>query len=384
MTPANLLHYAQTPRQIEVLEAVEKHGSNTKAAKHLGIGRRTVDRIVSAVRQTAVRHGYSPEHDMTHTTPQGYAVRGVSTLYGPDGDIKAQWVKSGIDRAESLMAETISALSEEIKREKPTKPPARTIEDLANLYVITDYHIGAYAWAEETGDDWDISIAEDTLVRWFSAAITQSPNAHTAILANLGDMVHFDGLEALTPTAKNVLDSDTRFQLIVRVIIRVMRRVINMLLQKHDHVHIIMAEGNHDIASSVWLREWFRALYEEEPRITVELSPDPYYCYEHGNTSLFFHHGHLRKPAQIDTVFAAKFRDVFGRTKYSYAHMGHLHSVDVRETNLMLVEQHRTLAAPDAYASRHGWVSGRDAKVITYSKNHGEVARTVVSYDMIQ
>ena len=48
--------------------------------------------------------------------------------------------------------------------------------------------------------------------------------------------------------------------------------------------------------------------------------------------------------------------------------MGHLHSVDVKENNLMIVEQHRTLAAPDAYAARGGWISGRDAKVITYHK----------------
>ena len=64
--------------------------------------------------------------------------------------------------------------------------------------------------------------------------------------------------------------------------------------------------------------------------------------------------------------------------------MGHLHSVDVKETNLMLVEQHRTLAAPDAYASRGGWISGRDAKVITYHKDYGKVAESVISIDMLK
>ena len=63
--------------------------------------------------------------------------------------------------------------------------------------------------------------------------------------------------------------------------------------------------------------------------------------------------------------------------------MGHLHSVDVKETNLMLVEQHRTLASPDAYASKGGWISGRDAKVITYHKEYGEVARATISAKML-
>jgi hypothetical protein len=75
---------------------------------------------------------------------------------------------------------------------------------------------------------------------------------------------------------------------------------------------------------------------------------------------------------------------MFGRTKYAYAHTGHLHSIDVKENNLMIVEQHRTLAAPDAYAARGGWISGRDAKVITYHKEFGEVSRITINSDMLK
>jgi len=44
----------------------------------------------------------------------------------------------------------------------------------------------------------------------------------------------------------------------------------------------------------------------------------------------------------------------------------------------------RTLAAPDSHASRGGWISGRDAKVITYHAEHGEVGRITVSADMLK
>lgn len=131
------------------------------------------------------------------------------------------------------------------------------------------------------------------------------------------------------------------------------------------------------------LREWFSAVYENEPRITVDTTADSYYCVEHGMTSLFFHHGHKRKVENVDDVFAAKFRDVFGRTKYSYAHVGHLHSNAMLETPLMQVERHRTLAAPDAYAAKGGWVSGRDAKVITYHRQFGEFERMIISPAMV-
>ena len=183
---------------------------------------------------------------------------------------------------------------------------------------------------------------------------------------------------------KNLLDSDTRFTKIVRVVIRTVRRIVDMLLLKHKRVHLIMAEGNHDLASSVWLREMFSAMYSRERRITVDTSPDPYYCIEHGKTALFFHHGHKKKPTAVDTVFAAKFRDVFGRTKFAYAHMGHMHSVWQKESNLMIVEQHRTLAASDAYASRGGWISGREASVITYHKDFGFAGRVAITPDMLK
>jgi hypothetical protein len=323
---------------------------------------------------------------MTKTVPEGYRIKGVSTLYGDDGALKLQWVKSQVD-PEAMRAAIDAALrvmGESIPRAKPVKAPGHCVEHLLSCYVITDYHLGMLSWHEETGADWDTAIAEDLLVAWFESAIAKAEPAKRAVLAQLGDFLHWDGLDAVTPASKHLVDADTRFQKLVRVGIRALRRVIAMLLAKHDHVHLVMAEGNHDPASSIWLREWFAVLYENEPRITVDLSPDPYYCVEHGQTALFFHHGHKRKPSNVDAVFVAKFREVFGRTKFAYAHMGHMHHIDQRETNLMVVEQHRTLAAPDAYASRGGWISGRDAQVITYHVKRGEVSRARVSYDMLQ
>lgn len=336
------------------------------------------------------RHTFNwptPGLNQPDNLPDGVKLRGTSTLTDMrTGATVLQWTKTTADdeAREAAMLAGIMAMGEKLPREKPRAAPKRTLSELLNCYVVTDYHMGMLSWGEETGADWDLTIAENMLVDWFAAAIEQSPAAETAVFAQLGDFLHWDGFDAVTPASKHLLDADGRFQKLVRVAIRAIRRVVGMLLDKHDRVHLIMAEGNHDPASSVWLREWMAAIYENEPRITVDVSPDPYYCIEHGATALFFHHGHKRKPGAIDTVFAAKFREVFGRTKHNYAHMGHMHHIDIKETNLMIVEQHRTLAAPDAYASRGGWMSGRDAQVITYHKARGEVGRVRVSSDMLE
>lgn len=323
---------------------------------------------------------------MVHTVPDGYKVKGVSTLYKPDGSIAAQWVKSTADEQvqAEIMKAAIEAMADTIPRLKPVQVPKHGNAKLCNCYVITDFHMGMLSHHEETGADYDLKIAEKILIDWFSQAIAQSPDSETAVFAQLSDFLHADGLEPLTPASKHVLDVDSRFHKVVRTVIRVLRQVIDMLLAKHKRLHLVMADANHDPVSQIWLREWFAVLYENEPRITIDRSPSPYNAFEFGKVALFFHHGHKRKVANVSEVFAAQFRELFGRTKYAYAHMGHLHSVDVKENNLMIVEQHRTLAAADAYAARGGWLSGRDAQVITYHAEYGEVSRVKINSDMLK
>ena len=380
------LDYCSTPKQAEIVRAILEHGSNNKAAKALGMDRRSVDRAAQTIELQAARMGYSPEHDMVRPCPDGFAVKGVSTYYNDEGKPTGQWVKTDRDaqRQREIMIEAIKGACDDIPKAKPVKMPKPCGSKLLNTYIITDYHLGMLSWAEETGADWDTDIAEEMLVKWFSYAIKTAPKADRAVFAQLGDFLHYDSMESVTPSSGHLLDSDTRRARLVRAAIRVLRRCVNMLLENHQSVHIIMAEGNHDMDSSIWLREIFATLHEGDKRVTVDVSPDPYYCVEHGSTSLFFHHGHKRKPEQIDKVFTAKFRDVFGRTSKSYAHMGHYHHTKALESSLMTVEQHRTLAAPDAYASRGGWLSGRDAKVISYHAEHGEVFRTTINPAMLE
>lgn len=332
------------------------------------------------------RKGYSPEHGLNYPYPDGFKMGKVTIQRGKSGDIERTWERMTEDQ--ERQQEIIKAAVDEMRKDIPRAPlvpePNYYIDKLCNLYPLVDSHVGMLAWGEESGEDWDISIASKTLINWMGAAIRQAPPSHTGILCNLGDFLHFDGLDPVTPAHKHVLDADSRFTKVVRVSINLIRTMIDMLLAKHQHVHVIMAEGNHDLASSVWLREMFYEMYKDEPRLTIDRNVDPYYCYVWGDTTLFFHHGHKARMANMDTILVSKFKKEFGASSHAYAHCGHLHHLKMNETNLMVIEQHRTLAAKDSYASRGGWASGRDAKVITYSKEHGEVSRITINPNMLK
>jgi hypothetical protein len=327
-----------------------------------------------------------PEHGEKFVVPEGQYLKRVSALTNADDEIIVKWNITDKDAQAhaAAMRATVDALKEELPRIQPIPAPSTGNTNLLNQYTVTDLHFGMLAWKEETGSDWDLKIAEQLLLDWFAAAIRQSPDASTAILCQLGDLLHHDAHISVTPTHAHVLDADSRLQKMIRVVIRTMRRIIRMLLEKHEHVHIIMADANHDPAGGAWLREMFAAFYEDEPRVTVDSSASTYYVHEFGLTSLFYHHGHKRKIANVDSVLVGKFREVFGRTKFSYAHLGHLHSDELKSApTTMKVERHETLASPDAFAANGGWLSGRSAKVITYSRHFGEVGRITLTPEMV-
>lgn len=371
----------------EVIAAFYSAGSATGAARALGAKERTVRGRIASLRACGMLPAKAAyETEPAPVYPEGHHVTGVSSLVKvvdeDTGTVSLQWVKTARDAAQqdALNKEVLDALRAQVPRAPRTLDvPVMQPADLLNLYVLTDYHVGMYAWGEETGADWDTSVAESLVSRWFTHTVARAPAAHTAVLGQLGDFLHYDSLDAVTPSAKNVLDADTRAQNMVRVGLRVLRRAIELLLAHHEHVIVLLAEGNHDMMASAWLREAFTMFYADEPRVEIIDRPDPYYAVRWGATGLFFHHGHLKKPEVVDRVFARKFRDIYGAVEYAYGHLGHMHSKLVLDSALMRLEQHPTLAGADSYASRNGYLSDRAADCITYSKLYGEVSRFTVS-----
>ncbi len=348
-----------------------------------------VNGAIERLRKRAALHGYSPEHNLTHPVAPGQKLRGASSLYRRgEPEPLLTWVKSSADEdAQAAMRQAaFEAMAAELPRLAPVVGPGFVNNDLATVYTLTDSHVGAMCWHKENLDplgDWDLGIAERTLTGCFEHMIKASPDSRVGVVAQLGDFGHQDGLSPVTPTSMHVLDSDSRFPKIVETMVRILRRVIAMALEKHEHVVVLLAEGNHDISSSVWMRVMFKALYEHEPRVEVIDSVMPYYVYQHGATMLAWHHGHLKKNDQLPILFASQFPQMWGSTSKRYAHCGHRHHVEEKEHSGMTVIQHSTLAARDAYASRGGWMSERQCTAITYHAEFGQVARSTVTPEML-
>lgn len=374
------LRFCATGHQENILRLKLDGLSNKTISETVGCTTRNVEKALRRIRTNAVARGYEPEAG--RNSPQALPVAGTSTLYrkaedGSDTQV-LRWEKTSasLDAQKEHLREVVEAMAEDIKPIAPTAPPDGKVElsdDLLNLHVITDTHIGMFANDSEGGESWNSEKAEAFLARWLAVSIWRAPPARRGVLLCLGDILHTDGLMPVTPASGHVLDADLRYGDMVRMAIRTVRRGVEEMLKRYIQVDMVIVGGNHDPGGSIWLRELFILLYADEPRINVLNDQGEYAAIEHGGTALFFHHGHRKTPNKIDVTFTSMFREIYGRATNCYGHVGHRHSKVLIEGDLMSITQHDNIVPTDAYAAQSGYRSTRSAEVITYSKRFGEV-----------
>lgn len=375
-----------TPRQAEMIDALNAHKTAPAAAAALGIkSHANINDAIRAVKAKAALAGYAPEHDFNKIVPEGFKLKRHSQYYDAEGAPRGKWVIASAD--EEARAKMIDAAFTEAARNlprlAPIAAPATSRHDLCNLATFSDYHLGMLARRAESGADWNVEIAERMLVAAFEDMISRAPPAGRLILNIQGDFLHTDGLKPVTPTHGHLLDADGSYSYMVRAAIRVLRRLVDIGLMTHGFVDVVFLPGNHDLAGQVWLRHMFSALYENERRLRVIDNETPYFVIEHGVNMLGFHHGHMKKSESLPLLFAARFAEIWGRTRYRFIHVGHRHHEEIKEFSGVRVVQHATLAAPDKHASDGGWDSDRQATLITYHSRLGKVGEVVVTPEML-
>jgi len=379
--------YATSETQLKYINAIiATNGNAAQAAKTLGFAKDSLSKAIRRIKRSAAKRGYSPDHDMTHPTPDGFDVKGVSTLYGQDGEPKIQWVKTQQTKEALLklaLEETAEIFADKAMRVPKLKAPTKKLsKELLVAYPMGDPHIGMYAWAEETGTDFDLEIAETNLVEAMNRLVQCGPNAEQAIIINVGDFYHADNKFGTT-TGGTPLDTDTRWSKVLHVGVRAMRACIELALQKHQTVQVINEIGNHDEHTSQVLTLALSMAYENNPRVTFDMSPARFHYYQFGKVLLGITHGDKVKPERLGELMATDRPKEWGDTAHRYWYTGHIHNRKVYELPGCMVESFRTLAGKDAWTAGAGYRAGRDMYAVVLHKEHGEIERHRVDVSML-
>lgn len=311
---------------------------------------------------------------------------GVSRLYKTE-DGGLMWVKERPqkERFEEEAREYVEALCAEVKPLERIPAPKNVEKRRRAFYMVGDPHIGMLSWGEETGDDFDLKIAERDLCAAAEDMVARAPATDSAVLVLLGDVFHMDNTRNETFISRHKLDVDDRYIKVMRVGIRTVRHMIDAAAAKHKTVHVRIVSGNHDPHSSLTLRFTMEALYEKNPRVMVEAGPEPFWIHEFGKNLIGIHHGHeLRKPAKMAAWLAQKAPEAWGRTRYRWVWHGHVHHRYAEEHMGVEVESFRALCGPDAWHNSEGWAARREMECIVLDEEYGRDFRYSSSLERIR
>lgn len=327
--------------------------------------------------------------DVGAEVPDGYRIKGTSSLYKTDEDGRTtkvlDWVKTDVDkqRQDELSHIAVENLVKDIPARKPIQLKGNHSDELMACYPVGDHHFGMLAWRGDADEDFDLAVAEELLCGAIDHLIEASPKCDKAAIVLLGDFLHYDSMESLTPSSGHQLDADSRPAKMIDVAMRSIEYMIQRTLEHHKEVRLIIEIGNHDLYSTLWLQKSFAMAYRKEKRLVVDDSARSFHYFQHGKCLVGTHHGHKVKAMNLPLIMASDLPKEWGDTKYRYWWTGHVHHDQVKDYNGCRVESFRILPPADAYAYNLGYRTGRDMKAIILHKEFGEVARYLVNPDML-
>lgn len=374
-----------TPRQAQIIDKIIELGSATKAAEALGADMSYVCRTVKALEQRATRNGYAPGHFQSGVAP-GYQMGKVTVQRNAHGEVERTWERQSPaqERQWQAMLAHVEAAKDEIQPVTPTPAPSRCDDDLLTVYPVGDPHAGLYAWEAETGHRFDLAEFERIQCAAFDRLVESAPASAVAIYNGKGDETHADNNKNRTPRSGHELDVHGRHGEVVRAAVRVKRYQIGRLLTKHAKVIVRIDPGNHDVETALHLAMILEALYENEPRVEVVTSPNPYWYFLWGSTLIGTCHGDGAKGKDLPGVMAHDAREEWGRASYCVWFVGHVHHRDIKEYAGCTVEYVNTLAPSDRHHHGAGYRSRRTIQAVTFHKVDEEVERQTYSLSRIE
>jgi hypothetical protein len=365
-----------TPQQREAVEALEKYGSQRKAAEALGISRGGLRSRLSGAQK------YLDADPAVQSAMQEIGMQDAGVLHSgwikTDGaSLYFQMPKS--QRQPEEIAERIKDALEDVKPIPTVRGPETADSDLLTLYPLPDVHLGMYAWNEETDEDYNTDIARDRVLSGIGQCLDSSPPSKEAIIVVMGDFLHADDQTNQTPQSKHQLDVDTRHFRNMDVGISTLAASIEAALKKHQKVSVVVQPGNHDQSAYLGILFALAERYRENPRVEVQRKPGEFFVREFGKCLIASHHGDKAKAERIVMYLADRWSEMWGRTKYRFLYTGHLHHHKAQDIGGVEWQQLRAITAKDAYATAHAYSARAEMQAITYHRERGEISRVKVA-----
>lgn len=265
--------------------------------------------------------------DLNHKKVTSKNAQGEATVI-PLWQIKVQ-----LKPRQTTVVDLAAIVAKMMDEHKPDYGPLTIVHRNANSSVLAeidamDLHIGEYAWARETGSNYDQKIATDRLFKVIEdLAARIIPFKPARILLPIGnDLLHIDNLDNTTNHGTGQ-DVDTRFYMIFEETCKAVVKVIDRL-RIIAPVIVLIIPGNHDTQSCFHLGEVLKAWYRGIVDVTVDNEPRLRKYVLWGKVLLGFTHGGKDYPKldSMPLLMATEVPQMWAVTTWREWHLGHWHA----------------------------------------------------------
>lgn len=373
-----LEQYATTDRQREIARHVAANPDQSYAdvARMLGVSRGVVSKTMLRLRK---RQAQKDPKLHQQSAPEGYRLRGVSTMLDRNGQPVATWVKTA--KLPEKGTEIVTAFRDMITElDLPSlgavpAPEFDPVKGKFCVYGIGDPHVGLVTEARETGEAFDTAEAVRRMVAATAHLVSLAPPTGEALIISAGDYYEADDKSHRTRRSGHPLSADPRFHAVRQAGLAAKVQLIRLALQKHASVTVDIRIGNHDDYSALALADMLRVVFADEPRVIIADNVNPFFFFERGNVLIGSTHGHEGPVTNLAGVMATDQPEAWGRTVHRHWYTGHVHHKTVTELHGCTVETLRTLAASSRYAHGAGLRSKPGMILDVWDEEHGNPTR---------
>ena len=288
----------------------------------------------------------------------------------PNYQCKAWFVRKTEENREDIRKAFIDDLKEYALFYPIIEYPKYDVHNLLEICLF-DLHYGQLSWAEETGRDYDIKIAEELFmksVEYFANISRLYPIEK--ILFPIGNDF-FNVNSKLNSTVNGTpQDEDTRYQKTYTNARRMLVKAIDYL-QRIAPIDIIIVGGNHDQERSFMLGDSLYCWYHDCENVNVNNDPVKRKYYLYGKTLIGFSHGDNEKFEELPLLMATENKDNWALSDYREWHTGHLHKNEIMERQNVRIRRIPSMVVNSAWASEKGYNSVREAQAFLWNQDKG-------------
>ena len=253
-----------------------------------------------------------------------------------------------------------------------------------HLLVINpaDIHIGKYASALETGEEYDCETAVMRVLEGVQGLIKKAEGFDIdKVLFCIGnDILHTDNVMSST-TKGTFQDTDGKWWEHYEIALMLYVKCVEML-REIAPVDVLHSMSNHDYQSGFHLahtlKSWFRKA--DDVRFDVSVSARKYYQY--GKNLIGLEHGDGAKMDKLPLLMANEKPKEWSETTHRYWYLHHLHHkikhkyLDTKDYIGVTIEYMRSPSSSDSWHSAKGFCGvPRACEGFLHDKESGQVAR---------